>query len=76
MILTFKDYEDPEEQTKKINQIIAHEFAHFWDNQTDRDFEPHQQERYVEAIERTMIAQDIADMDNHVRPAVVYKKDP
>lgn len=76
MIITAKDTDDEEELALRMNRILAHEAAHYWLNQTGRRFELDPEERYVEAIEETLRAQNIADINNSSRPAIIYEPNP
>ena len=74
MILTVKDKDTPDKQNLSINRILAHEAAHYWLNQTGRKFELDPEERYVEAIEETIRAQGLADINNPDQPAIIYRE--
>jgi hypothetical protein len=73
MLLTFKDAATDEELTLSINRILAHEFAHYWNNQTGRDFELNPEERQIKAMDQSMIALNIADLQDPTQPAIIFE---
>lgn len=74
MILTFRDYDDWETINRKINEFVVHEATHFWLNQTNRKFELDPEERFVEAMEMSIIADDSLLIFDGKSAPIVYRQ--